>query len=160
MTNVNNCSICGITIYSSYLCSECKDEISLSTSSGKSFNKEEIATKVKKEREKRKRQEIKELKSRGKQTELNTIMIPEDEIRILRNKNIQLETESKKLINLLKEVLENGYKPHCEENCLEIVTKIQKYLLSKEFKNNKPLIDEEILNNSNGMTEDERNNLD
>jgi len=155
MTNVNNCSICGITIYNSYLCSECKDEISFNTSSGKSFNKEEIATKVKKEREKRKRQKIKqEIK------ELNTIMIPEDEIRILRNKNIQLETESKKLINLLKEILENGYKPHCEENCLEIVTKIQKYLLSKEFKNNKPLIDEEILNNSNGMTEDERNNLD
>jgi len=80
-------------------------------------------------------------------------MIPEDEIKKLRDKNIYLETKIKKLenennksTNLLKEILKNEYKSNREEFCLVIVSKIQKHLFSKDLENNKPLTDEKILN--------------
>ena len=83
----------------------------------------------------------------------DSIMIPEDEIKKLRDKNIYLETKIKKLenennksTNLLKEILKNEYKSNREEFCLVIVSKIQKHLFSKDLENNKPLTDEKILN--------------
>ena len=136
MALIQKCSVCEKTICDSSLCFDCKTKIAFNTLAGKPFNKEEIAQEVKDERYKKEQEEreeklqmlyeqrsleefkkenkelkneIKKLKSGTKETNNNTIvMIPEDEIKIIKNRNIQLETENKNLKSRINELENNN----------------------------------------------------